>query len=65
LEFFKFALSTYTKLIVYFLIRLIGRLKPGLHKQSLPSETEEIQRDPAGFVCADRGFNRPVFFTGG
>jgi hypothetical protein len=57
--------STYTKLIVYFMIRLIGRLKPGLHKQSLPSETEEIQRAQAGFVCADRGFNRPVFFTGG
>jgi len=26
-------------------------LKPGLHKQSLPSETEEIQRAQAGFVC--------------
>jgi hypothetical protein len=22
--------------------------------------TEEIQPAPAGFVCADRGFNRPV-----
>jgi hypothetical protein len=39
----------------------MGRLKPGLlHKQSLPSETEEIQRAEAGFLCADRPFNRPV-----
>ena len=50
---FFLLLSTYTKLIVYFIIRLIGRLKPGLHKQSLPSETEEIQRAQAGFVCVD------------
>jgi len=35
------------------MIRLIGRLKPGLHKQSLPSETEEIQPAEAGFVCVD------------
>ena len=32
----------------------MGRLKPGLHKQSLPWETEEIQRAEAGFLCADR-----------
>ena len=38
----------------------MGRLKPGLDKQSLPSETEEIQRVPAGFLCADRPLNRPV-----
>ncbi|MEY3867143.1 MAG: hypothetical protein RLZZ338_1034 [Cyanobacteriota bacterium] len=32
----------------------MGRLKPGLlHKQSLPSETEEIQRAEAGFLCDD------------
>ena len=47
-------LSAYTKLIVYFIIRLIGRLKPGLHKQSLPSETEEIQRAQAGFALRAR-----------
>ncbi len=63
------------------MIRLIGRLKPGLHKQSPPAETEEIQPAQAGFalrardalaqlarsanVCADRGLNRPVFFIGG
>ena len=57
-------------------MRLMGRLKPGLHKQSPPSETEEIQRAEAGFalrardapsqlarspnLCADRPFNRPV-----
>jgi hypothetical protein len=35
------------------MIRLIGRLKSLLHKQSLPSETEEIQRAQAGFVCVD------------
>jgi hypothetical protein len=29
---------------------LIGRLKSLLHKQSLPSETEEIQRAQAGFA---------------
>ncbi len=65
-------ISTYTKLIVYFMIRLIGRLKPGLHKQSPPAETEEIQPAQAGFAlrvsaaCAQRKrlcsrcFNRPV-----
>jgi len=45
--------SAYTKLIVYFIMRLIGRLKPGLHKQSLPSETEEIKPAIAGLVCVD------------
>ena len=49
--------SAYTKLIVYFIMRLIGRLigrlKSRLHKQSLPSETEEIQPAQAGFVCVD------------
>jgi len=47
------SISTYTKLIVYFIIRLIGRLKSRLHKQSLPSETEEIQPAQAAFVCVD------------
>jgi len=36
-----------------FRVRLIGRLKPGLHKPSLPSETEEIKPAIAGFVCVD------------
>jgi hypothetical protein len=58
-------LSTYTKLIVYFIIRLIGRM-PFAPTQTkigrMPfAPTEEIQPAQAGFVCADRGFNRPVF----
>jgi hypothetical protein len=53
--------SAYTKIIVYFIMRLIGRLigrlKPGLHKQSLPSETEEIQPAQAGFALRARYAN--------
>jgi hypothetical protein len=34
-------------------MRLIGRMPF--------APTEEIPPAPAGFLCADRGFNRPVF----
>jgi hypothetical protein len=42
-------INTYTKLIVYFIIRLIGRL---IGRMPF-APTEEIKPAQAGFVCVD------------